>query len=195
MNNSFGLGTRHCPRKLGQKILRSRKYTVYYSGYHFTSPSHDKTSTSLLPKVCWRKSTVIEERNIYCGGEKGYLPFFNPWGERLFYLIPQLGQRLMGIRSQSTERNGEPVFALLVFPKLCALQELGVRWQACGPPCDILVNKDCIFSCPLLKWEYCKVCCGRLRTTEQTLHILLEQGIIKESTRNLAGKSEQCFLY
>lgn len=113
----------------------------------------------------------------------------------LFYLIPQLGQRLMGIRSHSTERHGELVFALLLFLKLCALQELGVRWQACSLPCDILVNKDCIFSCPLLKWEYCEVYCGRLRTTDQTQHILLEQEIIKESKRNLAGKSEQCFLY
>lgn len=34
-----------------------------------------------------------QERNIYCGaGEKDDLPCFNPSGERMFHLIPQLGQ-------------------------------------------------------------------------------------------------------
>lgn len=73
----------------------------------------------------------------------------------------------MDLGSHYPERCGELASALLFFLELCALQEFGVTRQACGPPCDIQVNKNHIFSGPLLKQEYQGACHGIPRATDK----------------------------
>lgn len=169
---------------------------MYYGGCHFTSPAHDKTSTSShLERVIGRNIWEAGKEHLLWCWREGWLAMFQPLWRKDVSSHSSAWSRLMGIGSHCTERHGEPAYVLLFFLELCALQELGVMRQLWNPPCNILANRDCIFSCPLLKWEYCGVCAGILGTTDQTWHISLKQGIIKESKRNLAGKSEHCFLY
>lgn len=150
MNHSFALGTHHCPRKLGQKILRTGKQIVYYSEYHFTSPSHGKTSLSLPPRACWKKKhlwwwrkrtfTVVTERrityHISIPGEKGCLTSL------ILSLVEDWWALGLYWKAWWT------CLCSPILSGICALQDLGVTRQTYNPPCDILVNRDYIFMPP-----------------------------------------------
>lgn len=59
---------------------------------------------------------------------------------------PQLGRGLMSIGPLL--KGMRNCLCSPILSGICALQDLGVTRQAYNPLCDILVNRDCIFSSP-----------------------------------------------
>lgn len=78
---------------------------------------------------------------------------FHSLGRKDVLPHPPLGLRLMGIGSYSTERHGDLLRSPVLSGTSC-LAGLGGHGADLQSTCDILVNGDCIFSCPLLKWEH-----------------------------------------
>lgn len=137
------------PESWGRKYWELGKI-VYYSEYHFTSPSHGKTSLSLPPRACWKKEhlwwwrkrtfTVVTERrityHISIPGEKGCLTSL------ILSLVEDWWALGLYWKAWWT------CLCSPILSGICALQDLGVTRQAYNPPCDILVKQRLYFHAP-----------------------------------------------
>lgn len=144
------------------------------------------------PHIPLRKGLLEEEMLVEEEEERVPLPW---WGEGFHVLTSGEKGCLASSLSVLTDAGHWVSVSSKAWPTcLCppvlhgTLCVAGIGGHEAGlrPPCDILVNLNCVFSCPLLNWEGCPP-----GTTDQTWHISQDilKEIIKESRRNLIRKS------